>query len=311
MSRIWRSLFSKNGLAAKEIAKELLLIDEGGRIPRVSDFATRLSIGNGTVQGALKVLDKLHAIGLESRGHLGTFLIKKDVLLLKEIAGVGSLIGAMPLPYSSKYEGLATGLIEVSDQMLNHIDLAYMRGSKHRLDALKSRRYDFIVMSQLAAEEELMNDTNLEIVVNFGPQSYVTSHKIFFANKLATTKIMDGMRIGIDYTSIDQSTITLLECEGIDVNLVPVNYMQLFDMLLDGELDAAVWNADENRSKETFSVGDFLSEKAKALAEKAATSVLLIEKDRKDILEYLLQLDKEKILDIQDKVVKKEKLPHY
>lgn len=310
MSRIWESLFSKNGLAAREIAEKLIHIDEGDRIPRVSDFAKRLSLGNGTVQGALKVLRELRAIQLESRGHLGTYIVRKDLHLLKEIAGIGSLIGAMPLPYSSRYEGLATGLIEVSDHLLKRVDLAYMRGSKQRLAALKSRRYDFIIMSKLAAEEELKNDGNLQVALNFGPQSYVTSHQIFFANK-KHKRITAGMRVGIDYTSIDQSKITLLECEGIPVELIPVTYMQLFDMLLQGDLDAAVWNADENRATETFEVGDFQSKKAMQLSKSASTSVILIEKDRTDVMESLLELDKDRILTIQHQVVAKEKLPHY
>lgn len=310
MNSIWESLYSKNGLAAKQIAKELITVQAGGRIPRVSDFAERFSLGNGTVQGALKVLDNLHAIQLESRGHLGTFLIKKDLHLLKEVAGEGAIIGAMPLPYSLKYEGLATGLIEVSEKLLNRIDLAYMRGSKQRLDTLKSRRYDFIIVSELAAEEEIKLDPNLELVLNFGPQSYVTRHQIFFANK-TNKKIKNGMRIGVDQTSMDQSTLTFLECEGKDVEMVPVNYMQLFDMLLNGEIDAAVWNSDENRSREAFSVGDFQSKRARKFAGQASAACMLIEKDRDDIKDYIHQLNKEQILSIQQKVVNKDMFPHY
>lgn len=310
MSRIWESLFSKNGLAAKEIAKKLIECEEGARIPKVSDLAKEMEVGNGTVQGALKVLEQVHAIKLESRGHLGTFLIQKDIHILKEVAGVGALIGAMPLPYSPKYEGFATGIMKVSEDLLERIDLAYMRGSKQRLDTLKSRRYDFVVMSQLAAEEELKSNTNLEIVLNFGEQSYVTAHQVFFADE-KHSRIKEDMRVGIDYTSTDQSKITLLECEGLNVELIPVNYMQLFEMLISGDLDAAVWNADEHRAKEVFGVGDFQSEKAKEIANKASTSVILIEKGRKEVKDYLLKLDKEKILDIQEKVVNKEMFPEY
>jgi hypothetical protein len=310
MSRFWDNLFSKNGLAAKEIAKKLIDFEEGARIPRVSDLAKEMNIGNGTVQGALKVLGEVHAIKLESRGHLGTFLIKKDNFILKEVAGVGSLIGAMPLPYSAKYEGFATGIMKVSEDLLDRIDLAYMRGSKQRLDTLKSRRYDFVVMSQLAAEEELKSNANLEIILNFGKQSYVTAHRIFFANE-KHRKITEGMRIGIDYTSTDQSKITLLECEGIDVELISVNYMQLFEMLLRGDLDAAVWNSDEHRAREAFNTGEFQSAKAKKVADKASASVILIEKKRTEVKDYLLKLDKEKILVIQEKVVNKEMFPQY
>ncbi|ASN04533.1 GntR family transcriptional regulator YhfZ [Virgibacillus necropolis] len=310
MSRIWDSLFSKNGLAAKEIAMKLVQVEEGGRIPRVDDLVEELGLGRGTVQGALRVLENLHAVRLESKGHLGTFLMNKDLHLLKEIAGVGSLMGAMPLPYSPQYEGLATGLIETSEQMINRLDLAYMRGSKYRLEALKSRRYDFIIMSHLAAEEELKNDDNLLIAQNFGPKTYVSSHQIFFANS-QDSYIKEGMRIGIDHTSIDQSKITLHECEGIDVELVPVNYMQLFDNLMNGTLDAAVWNSDENRAKRAFKIGAFKSEKARSVSEKASTAVIVIEKDRKDELDQILQLDKQKIVFIQQLVVDKKKLPHY
>ena len=65
MSRIWEVLFSKNGLAAKQIAEMLIPINEGERIPRVEDFVKQLTIGRGTVQGALRVLESLHAVQLD------------------------------------------------------------------------------------------------------------------------------------------------------------------------------------------------------------------------------------------------------
>ena len=310
MSRIWEVLFSKNGLAAKKIAEMLIPINEGERIPRVEDFVEQLSIGRGTVQGALKVLESLHAVQLESRGHLGTFVVKRNLHLLKEIAGVGELMGAMPLPYSTLYEGLATGLIEVSDQLMNGINLVYMRGSKQRLEGLKSRRYDFIVLSQLAAEEEMKHDDQLTIALDFGPKTYVTSHKVFLADP-EKSKIESGMRVGIDYSSLDQSKITLLECETIDVELVSINYMQLFENLQNGTLDAAVWNFDESRSVKAFQQVNFQSLPARTIAKKATTSVILIEKDREQVLNYFSQLDKEKVKQIQQLVVDHKKIPHY
>lgn len=310
MSRVWDKLFSKNGLAAKEIAIKLVHIEEGKQIPRIDNLVVSLSLGRGTIQGGLRFLESIDAVQLESRGHLGTFLKSKNLHLLKEIAGGGSLMGAMPLPYSPQYEGLATGLAETSENMINRLDLAYMRGSKHRLEALKSRRYDFIIMSQLAAEEGLKHDDNMVIVQNFGPKTYVSSHQLFFANP-SNCCINEGMRIGIDYTSIDQSTITLLECEGLEVDLIPVNYMQLFDNLMNGSLDAAVWNSDEIRAKSSFKTSAFRSEKALDVSKKASTAVIVIEKDRQDELDQISHLDKQKIVSIQNLVINKKKLPHY
>lgn len=310
MSRIWEVLFSKNGLAAKQIAQILLPIKEGERIPRIEDFVAELSSSRGTIQGALKVLEQLHAIELDSRGHLGTYIIRKNIHLLREISGDGEMLGAMPLPYSTLYEGLATGLIEASESLYNRLKLVYMRGSKQRIEGLKARRYDFIILSQLAAEVEMEHDNQLEIMVNFGPETYVTSHKVFLADS-KKSKIEPGMRVGIDYSSVDQSQITLIECENIDIELVPINYMQLFENLRNGTLDAAVWNSDEQRSVKAFKQVSFNSPIAKEIAKKATSSVVLIDKGIENISKNFSELDIEKVKEIQRKVVAHQKIPHY
>lgn len=310
MDTIFKSLYTKNGFAAKEIAKILIPFEAGSRIPRIDDFAQRLSLGRGTVQGGLRVLEDSQVVELQSKGHLGTYLVQKNEHLLKKIAGVGAYLGAMPLPYSKMYEGLATGMIEVSGPMINRINLAYMRGSKNRIEALKDHRADFVIMSKLAAQEEIKKDSTLQIVQDFGPATYVSSHKIFLANP-EYEQITDNMRVGIDYTSTDQAKITLLECEGKDVDLVSINYMQLFEQLLNGTIDAAVWNSDEIRATENLKRIDFSSEKAKQLAVNASTSVIMMEKSRTDIVEYLSSLDIAKVKAIQSQVIHNEKLPHY
>ncbi|WP_226643154.1 GntR family transcriptional regulator YhfZ [Mesobacillus subterraneus] len=310
MSRIDESLYSKNGLAARYISRELIDIEAGQRIPRVSDFTEKLSLGRGTVQGALKLLEEMRAIRLEPRGHLGTFLLRRDLNLLYEIAGIGPTIGVMPLPYSRKYEGLATGIIEVFEKIHKRAGLAYMRGAIPRVEALKSRRYDFAIMSLLAAEEAVTKFEGLEINKTFGPESYVTSHKIFFS-KTECSKIEDGMRIGIDYSSVDQAELTLLECDGKKVELVEAGYMQLFSMLTQGVIDAAVWNADEEKTLHTFKSSDFHSSKAKELAAKATTAALVVETARERVIEQLEMLDTNEVRLVQQQVIEGEKYPHY
>ncbi|WP_409271291.1 GntR family transcriptional regulator YhfZ [Neobacillus sp. SCS-31] len=310
MSRIWESLYSKNGLAARYIAKELLDLEEGQRIPRVSDFTEKLELGRGTVQGALKVLEDLHAIQLESRGHLGTFLRKRDVNLLYEIAGIGPIVGVMPLPYSRRYEGLATGLIEELQSLNIKVGLAYMRGAVPRIEALKSRRYDFSIMSLLAAEEAVRRFEGLEIVRDFGEESYVTSHKIFFSNEQFNS-IKDGMRVGIDYSSVDQAEITLRECKGKHVEFIEAGYMQLFSMLKEGTIDAAVWNADEENTFRTFPSSDFTSKEANELAAKATTAVVIVESMRNEIKERIQSINIKNVMRIQRLVIEGKKYPHY
>lgn len=66
---MWDKFYSKNGLAAKNIAKVLIELEIGKRIPRVSDFCEVLSFGRGTIQSALNLLEEMKAIKLEARGH--------------------------------------------------------------------------------------------------------------------------------------------------------------------------------------------------------------------------------------------------
>ncbi|MEH6994434.1 GntR family transcriptional regulator YhfZ [Neobacillus drentensis] len=307
---MWEKLYSKNGLAAKNIALELLGLEIGNKIPTVTDFCDDLGLGRGTVQGAIKLLEMLGAIDLEARGHLGTFLIKKDVSLLLDISGTGPLVGVMPLPYSKKYEGLATGIIDGFNLLNKRISLAYMRGASNRLEALKTRRYDFAIVSRLAAEEGTKQHKGLEIVKSFGLGTYVSEHKIFLADP-TKVKIESGMRIGIDRSSPDQTNITLLECEGLDVQYVDLNYMQLFQMLKENRIDAAVWNIDEIRSVEHFKAIDFQSEKAKSLTKKTSEATIVIDTSRSEVLRQLSLLDKGIVLNAQRLVETGERFPHY
>ncbi|AQS56362.1 MAG: GntR family transcriptional regulator [Novibacillus thermophilus] len=302
MASISDRLYTKNGLAARKIAGRLLSVKPGERIPRVSDFASELSLGRGTVQGALRLLEDMGAIDLEARGHLGTFLKSKDDHALWEIAGMSQLVGVMPLPYSRKYEGLATGLLEAFHDLDVPFNLAFMRGSKHRLDALKSGRYDFAVISGLAGElaEDQMED--LHVVKRLGPYSYVSGHEIFFADA-SETAIRDGMRVGIDYSSADQYMLTSYECRGLAVEFVEVNYMQLIDMLRERKIDAAVWNKDEFRHADLLGRAPFQSERAQKLSQKVSEAVLVAESENNEVVKQrLADLSVDKVRRVQQKV---------
>jgi hypothetical protein len=304
-------MYTKNGLAAREIARHLLSVKPGERIPRISDFAGELSLGRGTVQGALRLLEEMGAIQLESKGHLGTYLSRKDDQALWEIAGMSHVVGVMPLPYSRKYEGLATGLVEAFREINVPFNLAFMRGSTHRIDALQSGRYDFAVVSGLAVEMHRQQRPGLHIVKRLGPGSYVSGHEIFFADP-AETAIRDGMRVGIDYTSADQYLLTSYECRGLDVELVEVNYMQLLDMLKEGKIDAAVWNKDELRYADRFGRGPFRSERARELSEKVSEAVLVVDQEKGKIVEQrLADLSVDRIRSVQEDVEKGRRFASY
>ncbi|MFP3490957.1 YhfZ family protein, partial [Staphylococcus sp. SIMBA_130] len=77
--------------------------------------------------------------------------------LLQEIAGIAPLIGSMPLLYSRKYEGLATGMVEAFELSGKRINLSYMRGGLNRIESIRTKRSDFSIVSKMTAVNSLSN----------------------------------------------------------------------------------------------------------------------------------------------------------
>lgn len=238
-------LLSKNGFATVTLAKEFLKYSVGDKLPTVTEISENFELARGTVQNALKTLQDNDAIRIESKGHLGSYLIKKNMKILLEFSGITSIVGVMPLPYSRRYEGLASGLLVAMENHYNiPASMAYMRGSKNRISMLISNRYDYAIVSRPAAEEIKEKYDNITIVKSFGPHSYLSEHVIIFHNQKFNS-IQDGMRVGIDKDSVDQKMLTEIACKGKKVQLVHVDYSQILKRVMIGDIDAAVWNKDE------------------------------------------------------------------
>lgn len=241
-----QKLLSKNGLSTMILAKELIGYKVGERIPTVSELNKKIGIARGTIQNAMSFLQSYQAIELESKGHLGSFLVAKNNEILLSFAGITSIVGAMPLPYSRRYEGLAAGLIMAMQNKYDiPVSMAYMRGAENRITMLLSGRYDFAVVSKYAANE-IMKEKNrgeIEIMKEFGAFSYTSRHVVLFHNP-AFQEISDGMKVAIDDTSIDQSLMTKKICIDKKVEFVEVGYHQILEKIRDGSVDAAIWSED-------------------------------------------------------------------
>ena len=92
----YEDLMGKNAIATIKVSKELLKYSVGERIPTVSEFVDSLSLARGTVQNAIKTLVDHEAVRIESKGHLGSYLMKKNMRVLLKFAGVRMLLGTMP-----------------------------------------------------------------------------------------------------------------------------------------------------------------------------------------------------------------------
>jgi hypothetical protein len=303
------NLFSKKGIILQKIAEELMFIEVNERLPKVGDFAAKFQVGRGTIQTVLKKLENENCIILESRGHLGTFLRYKNISNLLKISGANQITGVMPLPYSKKYEGLATGITSQIEQLGLSLNIAFMRGSKPRVNGVSDGRYDFALMSKFSAIEEMKKNRSLKIAMEFGAKTYVSEHGIIFSEP-SMEKITSGMKVGIDSFSTDQKILTNAEVMDIDVQYLEFNYMHLLQRLKAHTIDAMIWNLDEVDSS-SYNIKPLTSPLAIEFEKQMNEAVLVIHTDNRK-MEYIIKLlFLSSIVDIQRQVVNGDMIPEY
>ncbi len=308
MTNVKMLIMNKNGMASMQLAKRLLCLKIGDKLPTFSDLSDELDVARGTLQNAMKLLQSTQAIEVEAKGHLGTFLTNKNMKLLCEFADVHSLVGAMPLPYSKHYEGLATGIIAaMANDYELPINLAYMRGAKKRISMLHEGRYDFAIVSKLAAHEAQQDGALIRILLEFGPKSYLSNHVLAFHDH-QHDQISDGMKVGIDRDSFDQAILTMKVSAPYNVAYIDLNYNQILDNLRAGKIDAAVWNEDE--IKEQFNGINYVNIPLEN--EDDTIAVIVVRDDCAEICHIIEEIiDVDKVLEIQKEVASGKMIPSY
>lgn len=302
--------YRKRGRVARFLARDLLTHAIGDRIGRIQDYASVCETGFGTVQEALRDLVDAGAVLLEARGHLGTFVTAIDYRRLWELAGIGRVLGLMPLPYSRRYEGLATGLYECFRSHALQFSLGYMRGARDRLTALTQGQCSFAITSRLAAEMAA-GEHRVSTLFDFGPQTYVGRHALLLRPGLVGG-LRDGMRVGADSNSPDQQWLTMRECEGCDVTIVETAYTQILRKLHEGQIDAAVWSIDEVPASLGLAIVPLRQAAVDDAAERNTEAVLVVSDDRPELVTILRQvIDPAQIVKVQTEVIDGQRLPSY
>ncbi len=144
------------------------------------------------------------------------------------------------MPYSRRYEGLASGITAVFQDAGIPLSLMFMRGSQQRVRSLLEKRADLVTLSAVAAQRE----SGLGIVRDFGPHAYVETHGIVIRKGADPTD--DTLRIAIDREFPDQVKLVRQTFGNTSrPRWVEVSYSQLDRMFTSGEVDATVWNLDE------------------------------------------------------------------
>jgi ABC-type amino acid transport substrate-binding protein len=304
-------LVSRQGVAVIKLANLLLTHQPGDRMQPIQQYAGEFGIGVGTVQAALAYLQDIGAVTLDSRGHLGTFVREINYPLIWSLTGQNQIVGGMPLPYSRRYEGLATGLHEAFDQAGVALNLVYTRGSLNRLRALAKGKFDFVVLSRFAFSNAIEYGLTIEEVLDLGSESYVGQHIILLRDH-DRDAIEDGARVGIDPSSIDQVLLAKEACHGKDVEFVRITYMNLMAAMQRGQIDATVWNQDDFYASSYPFKAVPLARQDLAQTRVNTEAVIAVEAGNQLVLRTLRSIIKpDLVCDIQKQVMENKLIPIY
>lgn len=287
------------------VARELLFSKVGERIAPVTEYSEKYGISVGLIQRAFVLLQNEGAIKLDKRGVLGSFVKEINNEILLEKSDLGFLVGVMPLPYSKRYEGLATGIKNNFQNYNLNYYFAYMSGSGVRLSFLRKGIYDFAVVSRLAYEIERERNGDIESVFEFGANSYVSKHVL-----LKAPGVKKIVKIGVDRNSEDQKFLTKEFLGDSNYEFVEIDYNETLKLLENKIVDGIIWNYDEIEEKSIKMEYDELPENK--ILKKANEAVLVISR-RNDNLRKLSRkiIDVDYIREIQQKVLTNQILPTY
>jgi hypothetical protein len=313
MEQIDRKLLTKQGYLARVLARRLIGASAEERFPGVAELAKGHGVGYGTVQEALRLLEVTGAVRFRRRGAQGTLVEAAHDDLLWYVANAGHFIGSLPLPYSRRYEGLATGLYALLSEAGIPTSLSYVRGGARRLEALLQGGANFAVTSLFTVEVfRTEHPGSLNVVMDLGPRTYVTEHRLILADA-SKRGLEPGMRVGIDPDSPDQALITEMELEDFEgeVRLLPMTYTHILRELEDGRLDAAVWNA-EDVNGDRFNLVPLSSPKARELSGANTVAAISVRADDEFSSRIVSKkLEPERLLEIQRAVLTGDELPRY
>lgn len=188
------------------------------------------------MQAALRTLSEADAIELSSHGHQGTRLVARHPGRLWAAASRGAPTGIMPLPSSVEFAGLASALAERFEWAGVPLSLAFRQGGHTRVRFLEAGRADFIVCSVAFAETLAADRFEARPLTPF---SFYGRDSVVVITRPGEPPRPEG-RVPIDPRSHDHSQLT--EAEFPDATYTECAYPQIPELIVRGEVEAAVWH---------------------------------------------------------------------
>ncbi len=270
--------YKKDWLVRTRIARGMLGAELDARIPTIREYTETFDCSRGIVQNAIDSLEQAGAIALDKRGKNGTYLTAKDEKKLFENAALHFITGSMPAPLSIHHAGLATGICQAMNKCSVPFTFAFVQGSKNRAEALLREIYDFVVVTESAAEEYTARHPELERAFLLEGCEYSRPYTLYI-NKPGLLEIQDGMSIAADPTSTDQWELTRLACAGKDVRVIEMPYISCNFAFLSGSADCVVMQGELHSPQPNLSNLFFGGERRVSISD---VSVIPIEGEKAD-----------------------------
>ncbi len=314
---------SKNALASQRIAADLLGRNAGERLPTALRYQELLGVGSGTVQKALKELASVGAVRTRARGHQGTYIVELRADKLWAIAGLGPVTGVMPLPNSTEWAGLATGLRSEFGRLGIPLQALYVHGSYRRAALVSEGGADFAVLSGEAAKHA-SSDGEGWTTLDLGPRTYYSDGSLVVLLRPGVEEV-DGAtravgeekirRVGIDPGSYDHTQLTRAEFpEEAGFGYADCAYPHIPAAVAEGKVDAAVWNRTMLAIPLELvgvAVRPLRQVESVALSESLSHAVLLSTGARSEVAAILRRINRKAVREVQGKVLTQEILPMY
>ncbi len=309
--RLIEPLLSKQGRIVTILADALLNCVPGDRLLAVQEYAERLDASVGTVQAALDYLQEESIAQFEPRGRLGTFVRILHYPPLWSLAKGRSIIGSIPLPYSRRLSGLATGIrLEFGRQPVE-LGLRFMRGAENRLQALASGQADWALVSSFAAHHAHTHGFDVEVLFALGASTYMAEHVLLLA-KDSGSDIRHGMRMGMDSQSNDHTYLIRAMSQGKQVKFVEIEYEQGLKLLRSGAIDATVWSREDlPKELDGLTVLPLDAQTEPALIN-LSEAAIVVNRGNKAVANILYStLNAQELAQVQQDVLHQHRLPNY
>lgn len=232
--------FSKPDALAR-VARALLDVEIGERVPTVQELQSMVGVGSGTVIKALRVLQESGAVAIEARGHLGTTVRDRHVGRLWNAARLGNLDMVLTPPGPIEQHGLAAAIRVAMQELEISVNLRFVPGAARRLRELGDGRARAVVTSK-AAHALHRSDLPAVHTIDLGPWTYYAQDSLVVVqrSKLPSAR---KHRVGIDRSSDDHRLLTEAEFgDHKNIEFVPCSFIEGPALILEGRLDAVVWH---------------------------------------------------------------------